>query len=206
MRRVYQYIGAWFDKNFTMRSLLYLVFALITDVPDWRSRIEYWGSRWHSVAHFFLFGPYGKITIVIVGIIVILADHRRIIRQRKTLSRGVPPLQRLEDEELHDQASRWLSKILSDKSLRVQRAILFGSIVHDHYPTSDVDVIVLFKPLRNSQAGKIGRKIKGQIGSDFNRRFAHRLHVQLYLDSEKVRCRKFLSGLGKYEELTLEEY
>jgi predicted nucleotidyltransferase len=54
------------------------------------------------------------------------------------------PIEKLADDELKKQTSKWLSHKFSERRLHVRTAELFGSIVHDHYETSDVDVIVCF--------------------------------------------------------------
>ena len=112
-------------------------------------------------------------------------------------------LVQLEDRHFHDMASRWLSRKLSDSKLCVERAILFGSVVHDHFPTSDVDVIIFAKPMSDKKARRMGRKIKTELCRDFNQTHNHPLHVQLYGASEKGRFEKFLSRQGRWEELRL---
>jgi len=114
-----------------------------------------------------------------------------------------PTIEQLEDKELHEQASQWISTWLSDKNPYIQRAVLFGSVVYDQYATSDVDVIVFAQPMTDRKSARIGRKIKDEMRRDFNLRFGHPLHVQLFDANEKDRFEQFLSRLGKYEELPL---
>jgi predicted nucleotidyltransferase len=73
----------------------------------------------------------------------------------------------LEDDDLKKQASRWLIARLSEQKFHIQQAALFGSIVHDHFRTSDVDVIVRFKPISEKVIGKTVRRIKGQLANEF---------------------------------------
>jgi predicted nucleotidyltransferase len=109
----------------------------------------------------------------------------------------------LEDEELRQRASRWISTWLSDTGLCVRRAFLFGSVVHDHYPTSDVDVIVLSGPMSEMKAMRVGRKIRTEMRRQFKLRFGHPLHVQLFHATETVRFEEFLSRLGTFQELPI---
>lgn len=123
--------------------------------------------------------------------------------KQRPLPKPPPSLEELEDEDLLKQAARWLIARLSDGKLGVRRAILFGSVVHDHFPTSDVDVIVFFKATSDRAVAKAGRKIKAEIGQQFKQRFNHPLHAQLFHANEEMRFSNFVSKLGKYEELPL---
>ena len=122
--------------------------------------------------------------------------------KKRPLPKPNPTLEQIGDQELREQSAQWLIKRLSNKKMKVERAILFGSIVHDHFPTSDVDVIVVIEQMSNRQSGIAGRKVK-ELRAEFKARFNHALHLQFYLASEKDRLNKFLVGLGKYEELKL---
>jgi predicted nucleotidyltransferase len=146
--------------------------------------------------HFSPLWVTSPITIAVLGFILLEV-------KRRPLPEPPPPFEKLEDEDLHRQAANWLTARLSDKKLGVNRAILFGSVVYDHFPTSDVDVIVFLKPSSDRRVSSAGRRIKAEIGQQFKQRFNHSLHAQLYDASEEVRLTKFLSKLGKYEELTL---
>jgi predicted nucleotidyltransferase len=90
----------------------------------------------------------------------------------------------LEDFDLKMQASKWLAARLSEQKFHIQQAALFGSIVHDHFRTSDVDVIVRFKPISNRIVGKTVRRIKSQLGPEFKERFGHDLHVKFFCADE----------------------
>ena len=97
------------------------------------------------------------------------------------------PLELLEDADLAKQATRWLSVTLSDRKLHLEkRAYLFGSIIHDHYETSDVDVIVEFQPIKDSQIAKSVRRIRNEIASAFQQKFGHKLHVTFFCANEQA--------------------
>src|SRR6266481_1881310 len=87
--------------------------------------------------------PWGLVPLtVIVMLIWIAIDTRKLARSRMV------PIEQLEDHELYAQATVWLSKRLAERKLHVEGACLFGSIMHDRYPTSDVDVAIWFKPIK----------------------------------------------------------
>lgn len=125
------------------------------------------------------------------------------IRQRRYAA-VAPSIVQLRDAELHDQAAKWLTAKLSNKKLRVHKAALFGSVVHDHYPTSDVDVVVLFAGASDKLVSKIGRKIRGPISNEFRLQFGHPLHVQFFHATERDHLSAFLTKAGKHELLPLE--
>ena len=122
--------------------------------------------------------------------------------KRRPLPGPSPTIEQLGDQELHEQSAQWLIKRFSDTKMNVERAILFGSIVHDHFSTADVDLIVVIKEISYRKSTAAGRRVKG-LRADFKARFNHALHLQVYFASEKNRLTRFLSGLGKYEELKL---
>lgn len=122
--------------------------------------------------------------------------------RRRPLPKPSPTIEQIGDQELYKQSAQWLIKRLSDRKMRVDRAILFGSIVYDHFPTSDVDLIVVIKQMSYRKSGAAGKEVK-KLKAEFKERFNHALHLQFYLASEQDRLTKFLSGLGKYEELKL---
>lgn len=108
----------------------------------------------------------------------------------------------LEDADLKKMVSKWLIAKLSDRKLHVQRAALFGSIVHDHFRTSDVDVIVKFKPISDAQIGRLVRRIKGPIADEFKRTFGHDLHVKFFCAGEGPGYDAFAADT-KHEEIIL---
>jgi predicted nucleotidyltransferase len=106
----------------------------------------------------------------------------------------------LEDADLKKQASKWLITKLSEQKFHVQQAALFGSIVHDHFRTSDVDVIVRFKPISDSAIKKSVRRIKSQLAQDFKQKFGHDLHIKFFLTDELPGYDTFAANT-KHEEI-----
>lgn len=104
----------------------------------------------------------------------------------------------LEDADLKKIVSKWLIAKLSDS--RVQQAALFGSVVHDHFTTSDIDVIVRFKQMPDAQVGKAVRHIKGPIAERFKDQFGHDLHVKFFMAAEKAGYEAFAANT-KHEKI-----
>jgi predicted nucleotidyltransferase len=171
------------------------IWALYSSEPLAKFLPEELGKKGLAMPHFSPFWVTTPIAAVGLGFIIYQVKQRPLPPP--------PTLEKLEDEDLHRQAANWLMARLSDRKLGVSRAILFGSVVYDHFPSSDVDVIVLFKAISDKKVGSAGRRIKAEIGRQFKQRFDHPLHAQLYHASEEARFSKFLSKLEKYEELPL---
>ena len=150
------------------------------------------------IGHYWWAIPWCLVPLSISGVIVFAA----IDSHSNTIHHTVVPREKLDDRDLHDRAKSWLESRLSANQL-VDEAFLFGSIVHDHYATSDVDVIVVFKSAREKQIGNAGRELKERVAREFKQNFDHPLHFQLFSADESSRKRKFLTDTGKYEALTL---
>jgi predicted nucleotidyltransferase len=107
----------------------------------------------------------------------------------------------LEDADLKKTASKWLIAKLSDRKLYVQHLTLFGSIVHDHFRTSDVDVIVRFRPVSDAKIARAVRSIKGTLADQFKQIFGHDLHIKFFCADEKSGYEAFIAST-KHEEIT----
>ena len=105
-----------------------------------------------------------------------------------------------DQHELHERARTWLGSQMAEGKLRVDTAFLFGSILHEHYATSDVDVIVRFREMSERKIASAARKIKGSIAQDFERTFGHRLHAQFFCAHEDERFKAFIGRAGKTEQ------
>ena len=95
---------------------------------------------------------------------------------------------------------KWLASFAEERTLYINKAFLFGSIVHDHYPTSDVDLIIEFK-LSLMTDWRLGTilEIKGKIANDFERTFGHKLHITFFCSNEGAQRDRFLKKAGKFE-------
>lgn len=188
----------------------FLIVAAIWDIPQWLASVwslfsteplaKFVSDRLHNAGMVMPhFSPYWITTPLALMMFAVLLYRVK----GRPLPKSPPTIDQLEDKELREQASKWISNWLSDRKLCIQRAVLFGSVVYDHYATSDVDVIIVAEAMTNRKAARIGRKIKNEMRRDFNVRFGHPLHVQLFDATEKDRFEQFLSRLGKFEEVPL---
>lgn len=115
MKRYWQFLKTWLDKNFTLKSVLLAAFALLAAIPDWQSRGEYWKGHAHAITQFFLFSGLGRLSVVISAALVIWADHRSVLKRHnvhKTQGEASPniPARRV-------QSGDWIS--LADRFKRV---------------------------------------------------------------------------------------
>jgi predicted nucleotidyltransferase len=105
----------------------------------------------------------------------------------------------LADADLKRQVTKWLRAKLPKDEL-IQRVALFGSIVHDHFKTSDVDLIVQLGPMTKAQIGRTVRRIKSKTAKEFKETFGHNLHVKFFVADEKPGYDGFASDT-KHEEI-----
>jgi predicted nucleotidyltransferase len=140
--------------------------------------------------------PWGLVPITLI-IAVVWGTASANIIMRET----IVPVERLEDEALSSQIRTWLKNRLSETRLGVAHSFLFGSIVYDHYPTSDVDLAVVLKPTTEKQITRIGREFKNKLSVEFKQTFDHPLHVSFFITDEHDRLATFLAKAGKYESL-----
>lgn len=132
------------------------------------------------------------ITVVLIG-----WDVRRFIQA------GLTPITNLTEQSLHERAKKWLSAhATQNKKLGIERAYLFGSILQYHYPTSDVDLLIVYKPMANRSIARLARYVKRRIATDFKLTFGHRLHVTFYCEGDK-HLAGFLVEAGKRDPLDL---
>jgi hypothetical protein len=146
-----------------------------------------------------------NLVILVIGAGLIFSDRIQASvfgPSQEKAGKSRPPIEKLEDQALYEQARSWLRKRLSNRRMKVERAIVFGSVIYEHVPTTDVDVIVILRQMSDKASARSGQKIKS-LGKEFFERFGHELHVQLFLAREQARIDAFLAKLNKYEELIL---
>ena len=134
---------------------------------------------------------------IFLSLVVAVAVTIDIRRGRNVAAK---PEKRWDQRELHDRAAAWLRSHMSSPNLKVRAAFLFGSIMHEHYETSDVDVIVRFGEMSERQLKKAATKIKADIARDFERTFGHRLHATFFCSHENSRMDEFMARAGKTEK------
>lgn len=93
----------------------------------------------------------------------------------------------------------WLGTELSGGRLHIARAFLFGSVVHDHYATGDIDLIVVLQS--NANKSRAGERLRNDVAVRFKQKFNHRLHLEFKTEDE---LRGFLARAGKSEEIQIQ--
>ncbi|QAY96870.1 hypothetical protein CWB41_14945 [Methylovirgula ligni] len=109
------------------------------------------------------------------------------------------PIAELKNEELRNRATQWLKSKLSNNGLHVREANLFGSILHDNYPTNDVDVVIEYKPISERQIAAHTRQIRERVAAEFERTFGKRLHATFFCANEGERREQFFARAGEHE-------
>lgn len=69
--------------NFTWKGLATFIIVIVEAIPDWQSRGQYWEGRWHAITQFFVFTSAGRAAVIVIGILFIWVDNRRVLKQRK---------------------------------------------------------------------------------------------------------------------------
>ncbi len=207
-----QFVKAWFTvyRRRPTLALVALFFALL-EVCKWLVQEmlgdEVFDLLRHSKAAMdtlhLIAAHWGLVPWCLVPLSLAISAIWGAANARKIMAESMLPRERLDDKGLHDQARSWLESRLSDRKLLVEHAHLFGSVVHDHYSTSDVDVAVTFKAASEKKIGKAGRRLRGEVAQDFKRTFGHRLHFQFFCAQEAEDQNQFLGAAGKYERLDI---
>lgn len=164
-------------------------------------------GTWLAV-HLGLFKPLDKhaayeatlLTAVFAFALYLALTVVRVLRAalHETQRQPVPTSGQVHERELFDAVHRWLERELSDTKLHIQQAFLFGSILHDHYATSGVDLIVVLHPKSNNR--RAGDRLRNRIAPHFKKHFGHRLHLEFKSETE---LSGFLSRAGEHEQLII---
>lgn len=125
-------------------------------------------------------------------------------REAQALRRQpLPPPSQLQKQELRRDVIAWLETQLAWKKAHIGRVFLYGSIVHDHYPSTDVDVVIVFMPAWERTIRRAAKYLHEQIRPAFRQRFGMPLHPQFYLASEELALSGYLERAGKFQEVSL---
>jgi predicted nucleotidyltransferase len=204
-------------RRFTFGAIIaalagYLAWA--RDLFDWLPRLDFFVTHrkdpgWLGDAVRFLIDPPLILAnpppwspwIVLLAGLIFLYFYDRQLRRNAINSAIITNQEQSLEYNKHNQIVHWLESVLSDNSLRITSAVLFGSVVHDHYDTSDVDAAVMFATIPDSHIGQLVRRIKEKIASDFSTTFTHPLHVTFFCSHEETEMQDFLREAGKYEIL-----
>jgi len=153
----------------------------------------------HLIAAHWWWVGWFLIPLTIIGILVWAALDARNARRA-----NFKPIGTLADDQLLDLVVRWLTRRLSDRKLYVASGTLFGSITHNHFPTSDVDVIIFFEKLTKRKQASISRKLRLEVAKEFMQTFGHPLHLQFYSSHEEKPMNRFIDKQSNPIALTLE--
>ena len=168
---------------------------------DWRGRIDALAETYqelggmHAIVAFFLsppsWAPAFYPILIIGGIVLIWLD----LRKQRAIEFGEvqEKYKTVSEKDKLDKVSKWLKSTLYAPDYCISQAFLFGSIVHEHYPTSDVDLIVEFKALTYSKLKSISRKLKTEVAKKFETTFGHKLHITFFCSNEPNQRDTFLS-------------
>jgi predicted nucleotidyltransferase len=145
--------------------------------------------------------PWGLVPLMVLLVLILgTLDAHRIMRER------IVPVGQMIERDLREQARRWLGRRLSEKKLHVDQALFFGSVLDDWRVTSDVDVIVVFKPIKTErQLVRIVRRLKDALCADFKRTFSHSLHLQFFTADEQERFQAFLNRGSRVDAITFDD-
>jgi predicted nucleotidyltransferase len=197
-------MGRWVKRVSLVLAGGYAVWNVAFHVLDWLSRFDF--VRQQIIEHGWVADVIDAVlqhppplelvwTILAVAVVcaVLLWPRRPVIFREieKTPHE-------LSEAALRARVSQWIPGALKKKKIRADQLLLFGSITHDHYPTSDIDLIVQFSPMSDRKIASAVRMIKGAIAEDFERTFGHRLHVTFFCAHEAASRDSFLKKAGNY--------
>jgi predicted nucleotidyltransferase len=181
------------------------VVAIVCSGIDWASRAEFIAGHiaWLRTVALITTPLFGNILwplLLVLGGGLIWWD----IRQRGASNTRAQIAQQAGagEKDVRDRIVKWLASASAQQKPYVNQAFLFGSVVHDHYPLSDVDLIIEFKPVSDRRLEKLARKIKGKISEEFERTFQHKLHVTFFCSDETAQRDRFLNKAGKHSSVS----
>lgn len=208
-------------KRITPATILFLLLACLSwakEIFDWLGRVDFFITHrqdpgWLGDAVRFFMSPPAILyspprwlifSVLLIGLVA-LYFYDRHLRQGMVAISPAPVPERLEEIEKHKQISRWLGHELSEKSSQINSVVLFGSIVHDHYPTSDVDLLIYLRRMSDRRIGPLVRHIKQKVATEFQNTFSHALHVTFFCEHEGTAMEQFLEKAGKHEAIKIED-
>lgn len=185
------------------------VWGIVTWLPDalekYDATVKYGKWLYVHIGDGHVSGLLWRVVVPLIGLGIIFSDTiQQLLFWVSERSKGKPlsPMEKLEGRALYEQSKAWLEKRLSEKRMKAESAFLFGSVIHDHFPTTDVDVLVVLQKASDGASARAGQRIK-DLRKGFLKRFGHTLDVQLFLSREEGGVKTFLCKLNKYEKLTL---
>lgn len=170
-------------------------YSLAISLLDWRGRADAAAEFRQMLEAITLPPVWLGWPAFIVGLALIYWDMQRQL-PRLVIAREKQSYQALTESALRERVSTWLPESISAHKLVVSNLWLFGSVLRDHYPTSDVDLVVELPPLPAHRIAACVRKIRGLVTQDFERTFGHKLHVTFFCANEVEERDNFLAKAG----------
>lgn len=133
----------------------------------------------------------GGVTVIVIALVQ-WGKARRAIQAEDNEARYMGSVQ----DDLVKTLTNWLRHRIASPELGIAEAYLFGSVTHADYPTTDVDMVVLYTEMPIN-AYKNKASALGPLGSTFGKTFSLPLHLQKFLSSERSAFEDFV---GKQEE------
>jgi len=105
----------WTEAQFSRLTLFGVLLLLISAIPDWKARIDFWKESFRWVAghltfafSFFQSGS-GRLILVAAGLLIIWADHRRVVGRQARV--GAKPIDVSQDEKMLAEATDELIEV-----------------------------------------------------------------------------------------------
>lgn len=124
-------------------------------------------------------------------------------RQKRLRELALPSASQIEQRDVLDAAREWLESRLGARNLYVGEAYLYGSVVHDHYPTSDVDVLIAFKAASMKRLRSAGLILREELRREFRQDFQRALHIKVFCAHERDRQAAYMTEAGLCVELKI---
>jgi predicted nucleotidyltransferase len=150
----------------------------------------------HFIAAHWWWIPWAFVPVTVMAVLLWAAVDADKENRRKLV-----PIETTTERALRAAVTKWLSHRFAD--FGIEKAFLFGSVMHDHYATSDVDVVVVYREMTERQLAKTGRDLKTKVASEFERTFGHALHLTLIAAQEAVLLEKFLRDAGRHQPVKM---
>lgn len=154
------------------------------------SALYFIGDHWWFI-------PWTLVPLVFAGTLLWIGFVTRRFIQERFIS-----IENLTEQSLHERARNWiLARAKKEKKLGIDRLYLFSSVIEYNYGTSDVDLLVIYRPMPIKDITRLARHLKENTATDFKRTFSHRLHLSCICASNEEALNNFFLKADKHELL-----
>lgn len=141
----------------------------------------------------------GVIALALYVLATVVRESMRMFLQARREARRQPiDPEQMKERTLLVDIQNWLAGELSARKLHISNAFLFGSVVHDHYSTSDVDLVIVLESGTNKS--RAGARLRNDLAVRFKGTFNYPLHLEFKTVDE---LDGFLERAGKSEPIIL---